>query len=195
MKRNTVIVTIICALVIAILVGVYAFLAGRQRDIQEEAMLTVVEQTLARDLSNDYPASPKEVVKYYNEILKCYYNEECTNEDIDALGVQARGVFDEELNSANELGTYLVKIRNEVESFKENGNRLSYTNLPPSTDVDYFEADGFSFAKLIASYTIKEGNGYVSMRLTYLLRRDEEKHWKIYGWQPFYDPEEAVAAK
>lgn len=182
MKKTTpkVIITFIC--VLTLLVGYYAYLSNKDREEREEATLSVIQETLSRDMHNDYPATPKEVVKYYNEILKCFYNEEGTEEEIDDLGERARELYDAELLEANELGTYLMRLRAEVQDYKENERRITTTAVAASTNVDYFEEDGFEFARIMCVYNIMEGEENTPTRQMFLLRKDEENHWKIYGW-------------
>lgn len=183
MKKTTpkVIITFICLL--TLLVGYYAYLSGKDREEKEEVTMTPVQEALSRDMQNDYPATPKEVLKYYNEILKCFYNEECTEEEIDDLGQKARELYDAELLEANELGTYLMRLRAEIADYKEKERRIASSAVATSTNVDYFEEDGFEFARIMCVYNIMEGEVSNPTRQVYLLRKDEDRHWKIYGWE------------
>ncbi len=72
MKKSTIRVTIILIIAIVGLVGVYIFLVNRARTVAEEAAMTPVQAVLSRNLDYDYPATVKEVVKYYTEIEKCF---------------------------------------------------------------------------------------------------------------------------
>ena len=183
MKKSTTVITIIFICIIVAMVGVYAYLANRSIKPAKEAQMTPIQEALSRDLEYDYPASPKEVVKYYNDILKCLYNEDCSSDDIDSLGMKARELYDDELLEANETGSYLVSLHQDVSTYKDNKRRISYSAVAASTNVDYFEVDGFSFAKINCTYTIKEGNTPYPLNMIYLLRKDSDKRWKIYGWQ------------
>jgi len=192
MKKTTTKVTIILVCLIAAVVGYYAYLSNRAYSAKAETELSAIELVLSRDMENDYPATPKEVIKYYNEIMKCFYNEECDDDQIDALGVRARKLYDEELLEANELGSYLVRLRRDIAEYKEHSRRISYASVGASTSVFYFEEDGFSFARIPCGYTISDGGKSYPANQIYLLRRDEEKRWKIYGWK---DVEEMVISE
>ena len=184
MKKSSTTITIVMIFIIVALVGCYAFVSNIEKEQKEEAVMSQVQSTLSRDLTKDYPPTPKEVVKYYNEILKCFYNEECTTEEIDALGNKARELYDDELLANNEIGVYLIKLHEEIEAFKANEKVFSGFNVASSTNVETFEEDGFSFARLKCAYYITEGEeGYPSDQI-YLLRQDENRKWKIYGWKP-----------
>lgn len=183
MKKSTVRVTIILIVVIVGLVALYAFLLGRMKGEIAATALTPAQSVLSRDLTKNYPATVKEVVKYYTEIEKCFYNEECTEEEIEALGMQARMLYDQELLDNNEMAIYMTKLKEDIKGFRDAERRLISVAVASSTNVDYFTEDGYDFARLYCGYTVKEKNGQsVSEGRVYLLRRDGDRHWKIYGW-------------
>ncbi|MDE5590147.1 MAG: hypothetical protein K2J60_13590 [Acetatifactor sp.] len=182
MKKSTVRVTIILIVLIVGLIALYSFLMSRMKS-ELPAAMTVVQTVLSRDLTKNYPATVKEVVKYYTEIERCFYNEECTDEEIEALGMQARMLYDQELLDNNEMAIYITKLREDVKRFKDAKRRIISIVVASSTNVDYFSDDGYDFARLYCAYTVKQNNGQnVSEGRIYLLRRDEDRHWKIYGW-------------
>lgn len=182
MKKSTVWVTIILILIVVGLVGTYAFLISMAKDRAADAAMTPVQKALSRDLSKDYPSTVKEVVKYYTEIEKCLYNEECTEEELEQLGMQARRLYDEELLRNNEAEGYLIRLKAEIKIFREKGRRYAAISVAGSTNVDTFSEDGYEFARIHCGYTVSEkGQSYREGRV-YLLRRDEHRQWKIYGW-------------
>lgn len=184
MKKTTVGITILIMAVIVGAVGCYAYFAGKSRQEAEEAALSTVQLALTRDLQNDYPATVKEVVRYYTELQKCFYNEECTDEELEALAMQARLLYDDELLEANEVPAYLDRLRAEVASFRSQNRRITGVAVAASTSVFYFQEDGYSFARIHCGYTISEKVVQSSNTgVVYLLRQDENKRWKIYGWK------------
>ncbi len=182
MKKATPKLIITFVVLLVLLVGYYAFLANKEREEKDNQKLSAVQETLCRDMYNDYPPTPKEVIKYYNEILKCFYNEECTEDEIDALGQRARELYDAELLEANELGTYLMRLRQDIQNYKEVGRRITTATVASSVNVDYFKEDGFEFARIMSAYNFLEGEKRSYTRQVYLLRKDENNYWKIYGW-------------
>lgn len=182
-RNSTTKFTIIIICMVALVVGYYAYLSNRSMERRSEADMSVVESVLSRDLVNDYPATPKEVVKYYNEIMKCFYNEECTDQEIDDLGQKARELYDAELLEANELGTYMMNLRAEIQNYKDKGRRLTSASVAASTSVKFYEVDGYSFARILCGYNIMEDRKNYAVKTVYLLRRDEDRRWKIYGWE------------
>ncbi|MCM1191740.1 MAG: hypothetical protein NC123_05925 [Butyrivibrio sp.] len=184
MKKSTVRVTVILIVVIAGLVALYCILLSKMKSDAGVTKMTPVQSALSRDLTKNYPATVKEVIKYYTEIEKCFYNEECTDAEIEALGMQARMLYDQELLDNNEVADYITKLKAEVKGFKDAKRRLISIVVASSANVDYFSEDGYEFARLYCGYTVKENNGQnLGEGRIYLLRKDADRHWKIYGWE------------
>lgn len=183
MKKSTMRVTVVLIVVIAGLVGLYAVLMNKARTEVADAAMTPAQLALSRDLDKNYPATVKEVVKYYTEIEKCFYNEDCTSEEIESLGIQVRKLYDQDLLANNEMATYLTNLQADIKSFKDAKRRISAISVASSTNVDFFSDDGFDFARIYCGYTIRESSGQVHTEgRVFLLRRDADRHWKIYGW-------------
>ncbi len=183
MKKKTVVVTIIIMLVIVGVVGVYTFLSWRAHSSVDNMNLSQVQLVLSYDLQNNYPATVKEVIKYYTEIQKCFYNEEYTDEELEALGMKARELYDDELLDANEINTYMQQLNADIGSFKTNSRRMTSALPGASTSVFYFEEDGYEFARIRCGYTITENYTNKTVPIVYVLRKDSNKRWKIYGWK------------
>ena len=84
----------------------------------------------------------------------------------------------------------MVNLKAEIQEFREKQRRITNTSVASSTDVDYYEIDGFSFARIMCGYTFMEGKTSYPTTYVYLLRKDERKHWKVYGWKNYADMEE-----
>ena len=183
MKKSTTGVTIILMLIIVALVGVYAFFTGKAKSEAEDAVMTPVQSVLNRNLQQDYPATVKEVIKYYTEIEKCLYNEDCTEEEIESLGMQARLLYDDELLEINEVGSYLQRLKDDVKLYKDRERRITGALVAASNSVDTFSQDGYDFARIYCGYSLMEKGQSVSEGRVFLLRRDDKRRWKIYGWE------------
>ena len=184
-KTNTYVtkITVFFIFLLVLVVGYYAYLSGTHRTEQQEAVMSEVDTALSRDLDNNYPATPKEVIKYYNDLMKWFYNEECTAEELQDLGRKSLQLFDEELQENNDEDTYLIRLQGEVQNYKDNKRKITSVSLAPSTNVDYYSVDGFSFARISCGYTMTENGKKTSTVMVYLLRRDDNRRWKIYGWE------------
>lgn len=181
MSKTTKIVTIVLLVVITGVVGVFAFLSDKDQQ-EREAAMTQVEKVLNRDLSTNYPGTPREVIRYYVEIEKCFYADDTTDEDLEALGMRARELYDKELLEINGLPDYLINLKADVERFKGQGRKIVNVAVASSINVDTFQEDGYEFARLTCSYNIIDEGVTKQMGKVYLLRRDENRLWKIYGW-------------
>lgn len=182
MKKSTTIGTIVFLGIIVGIVGLYAFLSGKSRDRNMDVSMTEVQRILSRDLQNNYPPTVKEVVKFFAEIQKCIYNEECTEEDIEQLGRKVRELYDAELLEANDEADNLLLLKAEVAAFREEERRILSATVASSANVDTFKEDGYEFARIYCTYTVMEKGKSGMERMVYLLRRDENRRWKIYGW-------------
>lgn len=183
MKKSTTIVIIVLLVVVVGVVGVYAYLSNKAIADNQEAVISAVEKVLNRDLSTDYPATPKEVIKYYVEIEKCFYADSTTDEELEALGLKARELYDEDLLEINEQEDYLIKLKTDVQAFKDRKRTIGNVAVAPSVNVFTFQEDGYDFARLNCAYNIVDSGTVKKVTVVYLLRKDENRLWKIYGWE------------
>lgn len=189
-NANIIKVAVIGILMAALIVGYYYHLSAKERAVAEaNPKITRVDEVLARNLTNNYPPTPKEVVKYYSELTKCFYNEEYTQGQLEQLAGQARMLFDTQLAEHNEWGTYIRNLQAEIDEYKENGREISSYSVAASTDVYEFSQDGYDWARLRCIYTLRQGSHYEDVNEIFLLRKDEDGHWKIFGWELAEDDE------
>lgn len=149
---------------------------------EDYVQLTAVQEVLSRNLTTNYPQTPKEVIKYYSEITKCFYNEECTEEELYALAMKAQELYDHDLVGNKTEEQYLYDLKSEIQAFKEKDYYISSYGTSSSTDVYDFTEDGYEFARLYCTYNIRVGTVIQPIEEVFLLRMDLEGHWKIYGW-------------
>lgn len=87
--KKTGIVILTIALIAAICGSFYIVNDKSKRANQKEKVLTEVQRITTKDLDKNYPQTPREVVKLYNRIVKCYYGMHYSDEELDALTDQA----------------------------------------------------------------------------------------------------------
>ena len=65
-KTNTSVtkITVFFIFLLVLVVGYYAYLSGTHRTEQQAAVMSEIDTALSRNLENNYPSTPKEVVKY-----------------------------------------------------------------------------------------------------------------------------------
>ena len=80
---KTVIIGVIC---VGIVAGFYYYLTNRSpRSVETTGETDEITSVLSKNLEKDYPASPRAVIKYYNRILLCLYNETYDDEQYQKL--------------------------------------------------------------------------------------------------------------
>ncbi len=100
--------TIIAVLCIGLVVGGFYLLSNKKAS-GEADNVSEVQKVILKDLTGDaYPATPREVLKLYNRIMCCYYNEEYTEEEFEKLADQARLLMDQELADNNPAEQYYM---------------------------------------------------------------------------------------
>lgn len=181
--RNTKLV-IIGIILAALVVGYYFYLSGKVKEAREEKTeITAVQNVLMKDLEHSYPPTPKEVLRYYCEITKCFYNEEYTEEELIQLAEKAQELYDEELIANKTQEQYLKDLKSEITQRKEDKCTISGYELSPSTDVKEYTKDGYTCATLYCTLSLKQNGQTAQSMEQFVLRKDAEGHWKIYGWQ------------
>lgn len=169
-----------------LLVGIFYRFSNKKVISSEEEPVpkaSAVDIVLDRNMTANYPQTPKEVVKYFSEITQCYYNETFeSDEELETLADRMLELYDDELVSYKTHEDYIFDLRSDIKFYNENGYKISSYAPSASTDVFYFNEDGFEWARLYCVYTIKSGKYYKTLNEVFVLRKDENNHWKIYGW-------------
>lgn len=174
-------IAIIC---IGLIVGYYYYLSHRdKKNVENSTEVSKVDEVLSRELDQDYPPTPREVVKFYNKILKCFYNEEYSDDEMQKLAEQARLLMDDALLANNPKEQYLALLKSDIQNAKDKGKFISDTKVENSSDIEYQKVKGDECAYVTASYFVKEGNSYTRTYEEYVLRKDTNKQWKILGYQ------------
>lgn len=176
--------TLILVVLVFAMVAYYGYLSNKaSRKAEEDAALTKVQSVLMRDLELNYPPSPREVVKYFGDITLCLYDGASKESDIDKLAAKALQLYDNELAANNPWADYLLKLKNEVADYEEKGMAITSYAPAGSTSVDFFDKDGYEWARVYCTFYVKENKkDSWAVNEIFLLRKDEEGHWKIYGW-------------
>ena len=154
--KKTGIVILTIALIAAICGSFYIVNDKSKRANQKEKVLTEVQRITTKDLDKNYPQTPREVVKLYNRIVKCYYGMQYSDED-----------------------TYKQSVTADAQSYKDQGITLAQTGVCDSNDVKYVTDKGSKIAYVKASYFMKEGSSYSKTYQEYVLRQDKEGCWRI----------------
>ena len=113
MKKHwrMVLAVILCAV---LCIGYYYYLANKPS--KKDATDKVVQNDelaylVARNISDNYPESVRDVVKLYARITKEYYDSDISEEDIEKLGHQARLLFDDELKNTQTDEEFMMALK------------------------------------------------------------------------------------
>ena len=187
MKNSKVAKTIIIVAALAAIILVYYYSLGhraKRQEVEEAIAATVVQSILMRDLEHNYPPTPKEVVKYYAEITECFYNETYSDEELVQLAGKIQMLYDAELVANKTQEQYLQDLRDDIAEMKGRQLTVASYEVSSSTDVEYFTQNEYSCARLYCTFYLKQqGGGRVPSQERFVLRQDEDEHWKILGWE------------
>ncbi|NLL92598.1 MAG: hypothetical protein GX225_00410 [Clostridiales bacterium] len=184
-KRLKLLITLTLLMVLAVLL--YFRFSNRTVETKkpagdEDTAVSEVDKVLSKDLSKNYPLTAREVVNLYTRIQKCYYNEECTPDEIVSLAYMTTYLFDEELVANNPFDEYYSELLEDIEQYHKTESTISRVILDKSSDVVYSTVDDIKYASINCIYYVKNSKGTSRTKETYALRKDEEGRWKILGW-------------
>ncbi len=176
-KAIIAVAAILC--VVAFCVGFYFLQSWSDREQQKDEELTEFQKIISKDLENDYPVTPREVVKLHNRIVLCFYSGSYSQEELGQLADQELELLDEELRDNNPKEEYLANLQLDIENYKKNKKSISQTDVCDTNDVLYKKIDGDDIAYVTAYYFMKEDGSFNKTYQQFVLRKDEEGKWKI----------------
>ena len=176
-------IAVIC--MASLVLGYYAYLSRRNDSVkaEENAEPTEVQAIINKNFTNDYPATPRAVVKWYNRIITAYYAEEFDQGQLEKMADQARFLMDDELLKYNPRDTYLASLSMEIEDFHNRTRTIVSSTVSDSKEVQYKTVNGYECAFVSSYYFIREGSSYTRTYEDFCLRKDSKGHWKILTWR------------
>ena len=176
--RN-IIIGIVC---VGVVVGYYYYLSHKDASA-EMGEVSEVQKVILKDLDKSYPATPREVIKFYNRILCCYYNEEYTEEEFHKLADHALALMDQELADNNPAEQYYLQVSAEVEEYREKNRTINNASVCDSNDVKQKTIAGVDYAYVTSSYFVRDKDKFTRSIQNYVLREDEDGNWKILAYE------------
>ena len=177
----------VLAVMVITVFALYYYLVNKVERSSPEVETTAIQDVLLRNLETDYPATVREVIKYYNEIMSCYYSESPTDAELKELADKALELYDTELVNFQSEEMYLANLKTEIAGFASSGTVLSHVALSSSTAVDYYTYNGRECAQIRCIYTMRQKTSLMTIKEIYVLRKDDNGRWKILGWTPAED--------
>lgn len=183
-KSNPVVLIVTMVVITAIVIAAFFYLRDRALKKNEELReKSEVNRLISIDLENNYPGNAREVLKLHNRFMKCYYNEELSEEDVEKLAMQNYKLFDEELKEKNPQETYIKNLKREIMEYKESKRSVVNDRIQEFTDAEREVKGGYNFCNLLVSYMIKEDKFRITTNQKFYLREDKEEKWKILFWE------------
>lgn len=176
--------TIIIIILIAAALGYFYYLSNGNRNEKDlNVNTTEVSKIIAEDLSKTYPETPRGVIKFYNRILKSFYSEEYTEDELTGLGLQARKLFDQELLLNNPEENYFKNLKAEIKDYADGKRTIFSIKLTSTDEVEYSTVEEKEYAIVYCTYSLNGTAGVSKLTHRYMLRKDEKEQWKILGWE------------
>ena len=185
--QNPVVVGIVMALLAVFIIGGFFLVRSiGLKNLELKKSKTEVEKLMELNLDDNYPGNAREVLKIYNRILKCCYNEELTDEQIKKLAEQNQKLFDEQLLEKNPLDQYVEKLKKDIEDYKSKKTTIANIASQDLAEAEREERGGYKFCNLLVSYIVKDTKGLKTTNEKYYLREDDKGRWKILFWELTY---------
>ena len=185
--QNPVVVGIVMALLAVFIIGGFFLVRSiGLKNLDLKKSKTEVEKLMELNLDDNYPGNAREVLKIYNRILKCCYNEELTDEQIKKLAEQNQKLFDEQLLEKNPYDQYVEKLKKDIEDYKSKKTTIANIAIQDLAEAEREERGGYKFCNLLVSYIVKDTKGLKTTNEKYYLREDDKGRWKILFWELTY---------
>lgn len=177
---------IVIAVLVALGLGYYYYLANK--DTGKEATdiaadTSEVSVLISKDIMANYPESPKDVVNLYARITKAYYDTSLTNEQIEALGKQARLMFDDELKNTQTDADFYEKLKEDIGNYNSTKTRISSYVIQSAAKTKYSTFKDRQYASIALVYYLRQGDKLIDSPTKFTLRKDDDGHWKILFWE------------
>ncbi len=184
-KKQTVKTIVFMFFFSAALIALYFFIRTRTNVTKTDPVssMSEVDKLLTKDMKENYPSSPREVLKLYSRMTKCFFNEDLNLEQVEKMAVQLRQLFDDELLLNNPYDNYILDLNVEISEYRNANRTIMNYIIDESSSVKYWESDDENYASISVSYTVKENTDYSKVYENFLLRQDSESRWKIMGWE------------
>ena len=172
------VITIVVIFLVIMACG-FCFLRYQTKIRQKpEQVPTQVEQVLSLD-EEEYPQSVREVIRQYNKVIGCLYNEEYSKTEFAELVDFSRKFLDDEFLESSPKDSYLENLKQDIERYHENNKIIVSSAVDNDNEIRYKKMDGDDCANVRSSYYIKENGEYSCIYKMYVMRKDTDGNWKI----------------
>ncbi len=185
-KKNSIVGTIIFVVfAAALIVGIYLSIT-RNRDktsAESDAKTTEANLLISKDLSKDYPATVREVLRLYCRITKCLYNDDLSDGQLVSLVDQLRALYSDELLENNERNDMIAYVRGDISSYKSATRSIQSYSIDESGQISYSEDRRQAAINMYFTIKNEKEKSFVRAAEEFILELDEGEKWKIVGWR------------
>ncbi|TCT13772.1 hypothetical protein EDC18_1086 [Natranaerovirga pectinivora] len=166
------------------MIGVIAFFYFYTDGLSERNVArTEVDRILEHDIDNNYPATPRDVMALYNQMVRYLYSGRIKTEEIEVVLMEQRKLMDDQLLDTNPFDIQLLRLKNEIEYNKQTNKKIIEAQIKDVTPNNYFGTDNNMCRVKVIYYLAEQGRPNINVYQEYILIKDEEGLWKILGWQ------------
>lgn len=180
-KRTAATVTFMTILAVVIIITYFYWTNRTQPLRSSENKLTEVQKMADTDLELYYPKTPTQLVKLFAGMMKTMYNHPSDN-DIKALALKVRELYDPEFLKSNPEKTYLKNLYEELADWKKKNRRITKYVLTEQDKNLEKEISGVNYATRYIKFTLQESTKFTET-WDVLMRQDKNGQWKILGWK------------
>ena len=172
---------VLLALGAVVVVGLYFMFVGSKKSPEgEQYNLTAVDEITTTNLEKNYPANPRMVVDLYAKTMQVLYKEEYTEGQQDKMLYVLKGIMDDEL--LEKQVDFSRSMKNEISERKEGDYSIS-NYLVQNTEPEVVTVSGKKMCNVQCLFSLRKGtSGTVANYYNFILRQDDDKKWKILGW-------------
>lgn len=171
---------VVLIFLIALIVGFYLCTSDNAKEKKvEQDEYTVLS---SKDLETGYPETPKEVVKLYCRMAKYLYDDSISAEETETIVQQMRKLFAEPLLDANTLESQLEKLEKDVKGYASEQKKIIGYEVDEKS-LETQEVKGVEKASIVAGFSVKHKDEYEHTNEEFVLVKDTDGRWKIFGWQ------------
>ena len=171
---------VLLALGAVVVVGLYFMFVGSKKSPEEEQYnLTAVDEITTTNLEKNYPANPRMVVDLYAKTMQVLYKEEYTEGQQDKMLYVLKGIMDDEL--LEKQVDFSRSMKNEISERKDGDYSIS-NYLVQNTEPEVVTVSGKKMCNVQCLFSLRKGTSTVANYYQFILRQDDDKRWKILGW-------------
>lgn len=151
------------------------------RDPKHVAVKPDVNILMNRDLKEDYPQNPEDVVSFYGEIVTALLNENLTAEQTNKLIAKSRKLMDQEFLESYSQAQYQQTIISTRDKYQNKKMLMEMQEINREKNVVYKVKDNLQYSVVKQVYFTHKKNTYTKHQSKFMLRKNKDGLWKIYS--------------